>query len=90
VPVETHLDEIRDRFENRWCAPLAGLRYRTELRYGSPVGAILDLADETDADMIVLGSRGLGGFPELLLGSTSSQVSQHSRRPVLIVPIPRA
>ena len=88
VPVESHLGEIRDRFERDWCAPLTGLSFRTELRYGSPVGVLLDLADETDADLIVLGSRGLGGFPELLLGSTSSQVAQHSRRAVLIVPRP--
>jgi len=86
VPVESHLEEIRERFENSWCAPLRAVRFRTELRYGSPVQVILDLAEETGADLIVLGSRGLGGFPELLLGSTSSQVAQHANRAVLIVP----
>jgi nucleotide-binding universal stress UspA family protein len=39
-----------------------------------------------DADMIVLGSRGAGGFTRLLMGSTASQVAQHSQSPVLIVP----
>lgn len=39
-----------------------------------------------DADMIVLGSRGAGGFSRLLMGSTASQVVQHARCPVLIVP----
>jgi nucleotide-binding universal stress UspA family protein len=39
-----------------------------------------------DADMIVLGSRGAGGFSRLLMGSTASQVVQHAHCPVLIVP----
>jgi len=38
------------------------------------------------ADMIVLGSRGAGGFSRLLMGSVTFQVSQHAHCPVLIVP----
>ena len=39
-----------------------------------------------DADIIVLGSRGGGGFSRMLLGSVSSQVVEHADVPVLIVP----
>jgi nucleotide-binding universal stress UspA family protein len=39
-----------------------------------------------DADMIVLGSRGVGGFARLMLGSTADQVVRHAHCPVLIVP----
>lgn len=39
-----------------------------------------------DADLIVLGSRGAGGFARMIMGSTSSQVVQHAPRPVVIVP----
>jgi nucleotide-binding universal stress UspA family protein len=88
VPAQPHLHEIQEMFETVWCAPLAtaGITYRAELRYGSSVPVLLEIADTADADLIVVGSRGLGATPELLLGSTSTQVAQHSRRPVTIVP----
>ena len=47
---------------------------------------IVDVADEIDAAVIVLGSRGLNGIRERLNGSVSHEVAEHSRRPVLIVP----
>jgi nucleotide-binding universal stress UspA family protein len=39
-----------------------------------------------DADMLVMGSRGSGGFARLLMGSVSSQVTHHAACPVVIVP----
>lgn len=39
-----------------------------------------------DADMIVVGFRGAGGFRQLLMGSVSFQVSHHARCPVVIIP----
>lgn len=51
---------------------------------------IVDVADEIDAAVIVLGSRGLNGARELLEGSVSHEVAQHAGRPLLIVPpLPR-
>jgi nucleotide-binding universal stress UspA family protein len=49
---------------------------------------IVDVADEIDAAVIVLGSRGLNGARELLEGSVSHEVAEHAGRPVLIVPSP--
>jgi nucleotide-binding universal stress UspA family protein len=51
---------------------------------------IVDVADELDAGVIVIGSRGLTGVRELARGSVSHGVTTHARRPVLIVPPPRA
>jgi nucleotide-binding universal stress UspA family protein len=48
--------------------------------------AIVEIADEVDAAVIVAGSRGLTGAHELFEGSVSHQVAEHAGRPVLIVP----
>ena len=52
--------------------------------HGFPVEELIKAA--SDADMIVLGSRGAGGFTRLLMGSAAGQVVQHAHGPVLIVP----
>lgn len=49
----------------------------------SPASAILDAAK--DADLVVVGSRGHGGFPGLHLGSVSTQVINHAPCPVLVI-----
>ena len=54
---------------------------------GSASRALLETAK--GADLIVVGSRGRGGFAGLLLGSVSQQVVQHARCPVVVVPPPR-
>ncbi len=50
---------------------------------GSPAEELLNAA--RDADMIVIGSRGAGGFPRLLIGSVSSHVTHYAHCPVVII-----
>jgi nucleotide-binding universal stress UspA family protein len=49
---------------------------------------IVRVADEIDAELIVLGSEGRMGLSELIDGSVSHDVAEHARRPVLVVPPP--
>jgi nucleotide-binding universal stress UspA family protein len=51
---------------------------------GFPVEVLITAGQ--DADMIVVGSRGSGGFNRLLLGSVSSQVTHHAQCPVVVIP----
>lgn len=55
------------------------------LREGPAVDEILDLAKEVGADLIVIGSRGLGPVKRVVLGSVSEGVVHHATRPVLVL-----
>jgi nucleotide-binding universal stress UspA family protein len=51
---------------------------------GVPAEELLDAA--ADADMIVVGARGVGGFKRLLMGSVCTQVTYHAHCPVVVIP----
>lgn len=76
------------RLQEEWTAPLVamGVATQTRVAHGLPSDVLCDVADEVDADLIVVGARGLGRFESLLLGSTSSRVVNSSTRPVLVIP----
>lgn len=57
----------------------------TELIEGSPAEAIIDVARTRNSAVIIMGSRGLSGIAEMMLGSTSHKVVSHAPCPVLIV-----
>ncbi|WP_299195812.1 universal stress protein [uncultured Amphritea sp.] len=54
---------------------------------GAPWKTILRVADEIDADVIVMGTRTHSAMGQFLLGSTANKVMHNSKRPVLIVPL---
>jgi nucleotide-binding universal stress UspA family protein len=51
-----------------------------------PADGIVRVAEEIGADLLVIGSRGLGGIEKTLMGSISDSVVRHTRCPVLVVP----
>lgn len=56
--------------------------------HGSPAATLIDEA--RNADLLVVGTRGLGGFKGLLLGSVSHHLANHAPCPLVIVPVPKA
>ncbi len=64
-----------------------GIEYDTRGKVGEPAAEILQLANQLDADFIVMGFEGLRGLGKLrALGSVSRAVMEQTRRPVLVVP----
>jgi nucleotide-binding universal stress UspA family protein len=63
----------------------AGLDVETFAREGDPADAILDVAEEREADLIVIGHKGMTGARRFLLGSVPNKVSHHAPCSVLIV-----
>jgi nucleotide-binding universal stress UspA family protein len=59
-----------------------GLNVEREVVSGSPGGALV--AASSHAELVVVGSRGLGGFAGLLLGSVGIQLAAHSHAPVIV------
>jgi nucleotide-binding universal stress UspA family protein len=80
-------EAVRAAQEGAGYARGAGLDAEARAAVAAPIWeGIVDVADELDAAVIVIGSRGLAGARELVEGSLSHQVAKHAGRPVLIVP----
>lgn len=62
-----------------------GVEVRTTARAGDPADAILDVAEEDHADLIVVGNRGMTGAKRFLLGSVPNKISHNAPCSVLIV-----
>lgn len=79
--IATHLDRWSDAVRE-----IGVTDFEQRLIDGPPVDVLLRVAREIDAGTVVIGRRGIGGRPELLLGSTAHQVIEHARCAVLVIP----
>ena len=84
--LETYKKENQDILSK--CSQIAtqkGLSINTFLLQGNPASAILDFSKKEKFDLVIMGSRGLGKFKELILGSVSSKIVHHSPCGVLLI-----
>lgn len=89
VPASDHRSEVEHRLNDEWCRPLEEAvpkRWTSRLVDGNPADVLLQTADHEGASFIVVGARGIGGHPDLMLGSTSHQVIHHATVPTVVVP----
>jgi nucleotide-binding universal stress UspA family protein len=77
--VDATLREAAERVQD------AGLGVNTYAREGDPADAILDVAEERDADLVIVGNKGMTGAKRFLLGSVPNKVSHHAPCSVLII-----
>ena len=63
----------------------AGVEVEVFALQGDPADAILDVAEETKADLIIVGNKGMTGARRFLLGSVPNKVSHHAPCSVLII-----
>jgi nucleotide-binding universal stress UspA family protein len=62
-----------------------GVEYQQIMETGAPAAVILECAETLNADLIIMGSRGLGVVKSVLLGSVSQYIIERAKIPVLIV-----
>ena len=98
----TQIDSLKEAIEaSRQSAAAELERYASEhippdvkhvvvVRNDLPVPAIVQTADEWDADLIAMGTHGRGAVARLLFGSVAEGVLRHTKRPVLTVRAPRS
>jgi nucleotide-binding universal stress UspA family protein len=66
----------------------AGVQVDLYAQRGDPADAILDVAEERGADLIIVGNRGRAGAKRFLLGSVPNRISHHAPCAVLIIRTP--
>lgn len=64
---------------------VGGTVAKAHLREGKTIDEILDLSEELEVGLLIVGSRGLGGVKRILMGSVSEGIVHHTRRPVLVM-----
>jgi nucleotide-binding universal stress UspA family protein len=77
--VSSTLNDAAEEIRNQ------GLRVEVHAREGDPADAILDVAEEQGADLIVVGNKGMTGAKRFLLGSVPNKVSHHAPCSVMII-----
>ena len=84
------LETRRRQLRTEWTEPLrkAGLRVTSRLVRGDPAMELLKIADQREADLLVIGGKRHTAVRDIVLGGTAHKIANHARRPVVLVPSP--
>ncbi|MFB5610506.1 MAG: universal stress protein [Nitrosopumilaceae archaeon] len=87
MPFQIHFTKSAKKYMQtaKTTAAQKGVLFKSEIVYGSPIMEIADIANKKKFDLIVIGSRGLGGVKEAFLGSVAHGVVHRAKVPVLVV-----
>lgn len=83
---EQILQEVRDQVNAIQSGGVNAELVRTTVIVGGPGSAIAKVAEDVDADLIVIGTRGHSSIPGLILGSVAHRLLHVAHRPVLAIP----
>ncbi len=73
------LDRVKESCEKQ------GIQLASKILDGSPASKIAEFAEEEKVDLVIVGSRGLGGMSEAILGSVATSIVHKSKVSVLVV-----
>jgi nucleotide-binding universal stress UspA family protein len=88
APSRAQHDAAAAQLEGDWTAPLRerGLPHRTRVDDGDPRTMLPQVAQEEGADLVVMGTRGVGGVRALLVGSVAAYLVRYAEEPIAVVP----
>jgi nucleotide-binding universal stress UspA family protein len=94
-----HVEDIKDRImkrlekvyakETKAHAAYEDIISSIEVVEGYPAETILNIADDLNCDMIIMGTHGKGILANTFLGSTAKRVLRRTRKPIFIIPLPK-
>jgi len=93
MPIADMSEQLEDSAERELprltdCEELAGLEVEEVIVHGDAAAEIVRVADEQNADLIVISSHGRTGLGRMIFGSTAEAVVRHASCPVLVVKPP--
>jgi nucleotide-binding universal stress UspA family protein len=93
MPIAEMSEQMEDSAERELpdvlnCEELRGLKVEEVIGHGDAAAEIVRVADEHEADLIVISSHGRTGLGRIIFGSTAEAVVRHARCPVLVVKPP--
>lgn len=80
---EKHFRPLLNKVEEK--ANSLSISLRTEILRGHPAESIVRYAFDRRADLVVMGTRGTGGFKSLIIGSVAQKVVTYSKVPVVVI-----